>query len=258
MTSPPNESNRLPWTLTGAFAVAALLVLLVVALPARKQRDELSQKVDTLTAELNAAKAATTDQERAISELLEDKDNLAEQKTAVQEQLKLAVEEKEAAVVELSRAKKELESALGTQISSGDVLIQERKGELVIDVSDRLLFNTGETGVNDAGRVLLHDVAKSMKRLSQAQVFRVGGHTDFQRVVTKDLAERYPTNWELSAARATNVVRFLQEEGKVPGHQLIAAGFSQYRPTATNQTDAGRQRNRRIEIVLQRTRKTAS
>jgi chemotaxis protein MotB len=93
-----------------------------------------------------------------------------------------------------------------------------------------------------------------MKRLPRSQVFRVGGHTDSQRVVSKELVEQYPTNWELAAARATNVVRHLQDEGKVPGRQLMAASFSQYQPATSNKTDKGRQKNRRIEIVLLRKR----
>lgn len=62
--------------------------------------------------------------------------------------------------------------------------------------------------------------------------------------------ERFPTNWELSTARATNVVRFLQESGNIPGERLVAMGFAQYRPAASNASASGRQQNRRIELVL--------
>jgi chemotaxis protein MotB len=68
--------------------------------------------------------------------------------------------------------------------------------------------------------------------------------------VTPGLRERYPTNWELSAARATNVVRHLQEKARLPGERLVASGFAQYRPAASNRSQAGRRQNRRIEIVL--------
>lgn len=243
------------WLGIAGSGVAAALILFQVALPARKERDALKDELQRVNDELATARGAAQAQEALLTQLLADKDNLTEQKLAVQEQLTQAIAEKESAVAELERARKELSDALGTQISSGDVLIQERKGELVIDVSDRLLFDSGETEINDAGKTLLREVAKTMRRLSPAQVFRVGGHTDTQRIVTPKLAERYPTNWELSTARASNVVRFLQEDGRVPGNQLIAAGFSQYRPVSTNQSDAGRQKNRRIEIVLQRIHK---
>jgi chemotaxis protein MotB len=78
----------------------------------------------------------------------------------------------------------------------------------------------------------------------------VGGHTDQMRVSNPETQERFPTNWELSTARATNVVRFLEDRGKLPGSRLVAAGFSQFRPVASNTTEQTRQQNRRIELVL--------
>jgi chemotaxis protein MotB len=89
-----------------------------------------------------------------------------------------------------------------------------------------------------------------MRRLPDEQVYQVGGHTDSRPITTRKLVERYPTNWELSTSRATNVARFLEEEGHIPGKQLVAAGFAQYRPTSNNRTRRGRRQNRRIEIVL--------
>ena len=63
-------------------------------------------------------------------------------------------------------------------------------------------------------------------------------------------ASKFPTNWELSVARATNVVRFLQEKAKVPGERLVASGYGEFHPVASNKSSAGRARNRRIEILL--------
>src|SRR5690606_19601564 len=104
------------------------------------------------------------------------------------------------------------------------------------------------------GKEFLHQVADSLRRLPRKQVFQVAGHTDSQRVVSKELLERFPTNWELSATRATNVTRFLQEKGRIPGRQLVAAGYAEHRPSSTNQSEAGRRKNRRIEITLLRTK----
>ena len=67
--------------------------------------------------------------------------------------------------------------------------------------------------------------------------------------ITGNLAKRYPTNWELSAARAVNVARFLQQAGVEP-ERLSATGRSEYEPKAANDTDEGRRKNRRIEILL--------
>jgi chemotaxis protein MotB len=205
-----------------------------------------------LEGELTSTKQAAETQRSQVETLLKDKDTLSQEASATKMRLEQAIADKEAALSELEQAKKELSETLGTQIAAGDVLIKEVKGELVVDVADKLLFDTGEAEINEAGQQFLAQVAKSMKRLPASQIFQVGGHTDSQRVVSKELVERFPTNWELAAARATNVVRFLQETGKVAGRQLLAAAFSQYRPASTNKTEQGRQQNRRIEIVLLR------
>jgi chemotaxis protein MotB len=63
------------------------------------------------------------------------------------------------------------------------------------------------------------------------------------------LAKKFPTNWELSAARATNVARYLQEQGIDPAH-LSTAAYGEYKPVAGNDTTEGRAKNRRIEIIL--------
>ena len=81
------------------------------------------------------------------------------------------------------------------------------------------------------------------------RVIQVQGHTDNVPIKGR-LAERFPTNWELSAARAVNVVRFLHEEAGLDPQSLSATGVSEYRPRAANDTDEGRQKNRRIEILL--------
>src|SRR5690606_78965 len=155
--------------------LSAGLIAVFVALPALQHSEEVARELEQAKAELSSAKSAASAQEAQLAELLADKDNLTQTNTAVREQLESALREKETALAELEQTRKELNEAFGTQISAGDVLIQERKGELVIDVSDRLLFDSGETEVNDKGKTFLREVAKTMRRLPAAQVFRVGG-----------------------------------------------------------------------------------
>lgn len=252
MTHPARPTHRawLPWLLSGA-SVAAILVLLVKGvLPATERAERAQQEVTRLQQELGATQQAVAEERAKMEQLLQAKDSLNEERTAIAQRLEAALKEKEEALAALEAARKDLTDTLESQIAAGDVLIQERKGELVVDVADQLLFDVGSSDLNAKGKELLKRVATSMRRLPAQQVFQVGGHTDSQPVVSKDLAKRFPTNWELSAARATNVVRFLQETGRVPGKQLVAAAFSQHRPTASNRSEAGRKKNRRIEIVL--------
>ena len=79
---------------------------------------------------------------------------------------------------------------------------------------------------------------------------QVSGHTDDSPITNADIKAKYDSNWELSASRAVNVVRFLAETAKVPPGRLVAAGHGQYRPIASNVTPKGRAQNRRIEILL--------
>jgi chemotaxis protein MotB len=157
--------------------------------------------------------------------------------------------EKEKVEAELKRVQTELSSILEPQISAGNVRIKRRGNELVVDVSDQILFDSGRAEINEGGQKVLAQVAPSLGGL-KTYTIQVGGHTDRTRVVNPETQERFPTNWELSTARATNVVRFLEERGKIPGARLVATGFAQFRPLAGNATADERQKNRRIELVL--------
>lgn len=249
---PKAKEPRLAWAVAAGCGVLALLVWLLMVLPQKERAELLEKDVARLKGELEATKVSADGLTQQIDTLLKDKDSLSQEATVTKVRLDQALEEKAEALAALEKAKEDLSKTLGTQIAAGDVLIKEVKGELVVDVADKLLFDSGQATLNEEGEKLLDEVAKSMRRLSPHQIFQVGGHTDSQRVVSKELVEQYPTNWELAAARATKVVRHLQDKGRVPGRQLVAASFSQYRPASSNKTEQGRQKNRRIEIVLLR------
>ena len=95
---------------------------------------------------------------------------------------------------------------------------------------------------------MLSRVGAVLARVEDKQI-QVAGHTDGAPISAR-LAERYPSNWELSTSRATNVVRFLEEKAHVPPRRLVASGHGPFHPIASNATPAGRARNRRIEILL--------
>jgi chemotaxis protein MotB len=91
-------------------------------------------------------------------------------------------------------------------------------------------------------------IAKSIKDHKEQRVV-VEGHTD-DKAIRSRLKNTFPSNWELSAARAAAVVRFLQLQGMVDPQRLSVQGYSYYHPVATNKTEKGRRQNRRIEIIL--------
>lgn len=158
---------------------------------------------------------------------------------------------------ELAAKKEELEkksatydslvSQLQKEISEGKIKITEGKNRLSVELIDKVLFDSGSTTIKPEGEAALRKVAGVFRGINDKQIL-VEGHTD-GIAIAGALMETYPTNWELSVARATKVVRFLEDAGVPPGN-LGAAGFSKFRPVATNETDEGKRLNRRIEIVL--------
>ena len=113
---------------------------------------------------------------------------------------------------------------------------------------DRVLFDSGQAQVKPAGLKVLKQVSDVLKKVTDKQV-RIEGHTDNVPIGVK-LREKFATNWELSTARATSVVRYLIEEGGVDRTMLAAGGYADTRAVESNDTDAGKAANRRIEIVL--------
>jgi chemotaxis protein MotB len=164
------------------------------------------------------------------------------------EQEKLSVQQKEKEVSELDKTRKEIESSLKEQIAKKDIKLEEIQGKLKVTFVDKILFDSGSVMIKTKGQEVLLKLADSF-RDSRDQNIAVEGHTDDVQIGSA-LLDRFPTNWELSAARATAVVRFLQEKGNIAPERLTASGFSFYRAVATNETPEGREQNRRIEIIL--------
>nr|WP_281357790.1 OmpA family protein [Desulfobacter latus] len=112
-------------------------------------------------------------------------------------------------------------------------------------MSDLLLFSAGGTELSPKGLEILEKVAAVLSRL--AYHVKIRGHTDSEPITSPI----YPSNWELSSARASTVARLLVKYG-VPPFYISAEGYAQYHPVATNDTALGRARNRRVEIVYER------
>ena len=125
--------------------------------------------------------------------------------------------------------------------------IEVQGQELRILLPERLLFESGEAEPTDEGLALLGRLGPHLQGMTRGQVV-VEGHTD-DEVIAGRLAERFPTNWELSTARASHVVRRFVDDGLGPA-RVRAVGFADTRPVAPNTSDEGRARNRRIEIRI--------
>jgi len=129
-------------------------------------------------------------------------------------------------------------------IDAGQLKITTRNGRLVLQLPNDVLFDSGQTAIKPQGKTAIDQVAVVFKTVS-GRSFQVAGDTDNLPIQTT----RFPSNWELSTARAVEVVKRLVAQGVDP-KALSAAGYGEFDPVASNDTPDGRARNRRIEITL--------
>jgi chemotaxis protein MotB len=154
---------------------------------------------------------------------------------------------KEEKVKEVSGTYEQLLTNMKNEIAKGQVTISELKGKLTVNMEAAILFDSGRADVKPEGLDILNKMVETLKNVSDKAI-RIEGHTDVVQI-SGVLARTFPTNWELSAARAINVTKFLQEQGIDP-RNLSAAAFAEHKPVADNSTKEGKAKNRRIEITL--------
>jgi chemotaxis protein MotB len=164
------------------------------------------------------------------------------------EKERAVVQQKDQKISDLERTRAEIENSLKEQIAQKNIKIEEIEGKLKVTFVDKILFDSGSVKIKPKGKEVLLTLADSFQD-NKKQMIVVEGHTDNVQIGFA-LQDRFPTNWELSTARATSVVRFLQEKGNIAPERLTASGFSYFKPVDTNETDEGRKQNRRIEIIL--------
>jgi chemotaxis protein MotB len=173
-----------------------------------------------------------------------------QQITSLQQQV--ATTEKEKAALAESHKQSEsqydaLVKKLAAEVQQGQLQVRRYQNMLTVEAADQIFFDSGKAELKPSGKEILNKLADALKSYTD-KVIRVIGYTD-NVPVAPSLQKVYPSNWELSVARATSVVRYLQNAG-VPPDRLVASGRGEYAPVASNDTAEGRQKNRRIEIML--------
>ena len=129
-------------------------------------------------------------------------------------------------------------------IDAGKLDITTRHGQIVLALDTDVLFDAGKTDIKADGKAALGEVAEALRGLKNRR-FQVAGHTDTTPIKTKE----FPSNWELSSARAIAVVKLLVSKGVRP-EVISAAAHAEFDPAESNASNKGREKNRRIEIVL--------
>lgn len=237
-SSSSGGGGLLPWVLLFLLLVAVGAGFTFVFLPLRQEAETSRRLLLELNDTVTKLHQQVASLETSRASLAQARDNLAAE-----------VDAKEQDLQQLQQTEEELAQKLASEVQAGDVAIRREKGELVVDLVDQILFDSGAATLHARGRAVLKQVADSLRKVHET--IEVRGHTDAQPIA-KQLVRHFASNWELSTERATHVVRFLQDDCALSGSRLIAAGFAQYRPVADNKSERGRRLNRRIELVLLR------
>jgi chemotaxis protein MotB len=232
-------NQRLIWPtiLTGALLTAAC-------------GNELEEENQRLSAELAQLQQDHQASQSRLNELQQQNDDLMKKLAALGLRGEELERELEAARKreEMNRARlasfRQMLAQFRSLIEAGKLKVKIVRGKMIVELPEGVLFDSAKAEVKDEGQATLDEVATVLAEIPNRQ-FLVAGHTDNVPIRSR----RYPSNWELSAARGVNVARYLAEHG-LPADRIGAAGFADNEPVASNDSDEGRAMNRRIEIVL--------
>ncbi len=227
---------------------AALLGAAALGCTTREQYDAKAREADAAKQQAAQLQQQLTADEQQITQL---KGALGmAQSQAITDEQKSQLDEAKRAMQEAQERGKlldDLQSKFKRMIDAGHLRVTTRHGRVVLQLHNDVLFDKGEAEVKADGKAALTEVASTLRSVG-AKRFQVAGHTDPEPITT-DKKKDFPTNWELSAARAIAVVKYLVSQGVDPG-ELSAAGYGPYDPVASNATPDGQAKNRRIEITL--------
>jgi chemotaxis protein MotB len=209
-----------------------------------KERDDLQKKMD-------AATALILELKDRLTKLGQNVENLSSERG----QLQAGLEDAKARLEELRKQKAAAEARAATfrtlmeklrsMIDAGQIKVTIRNGRMLIALPNDVLFDSGKTAVKAEGKEAIGKIAQVLSTIADRR-FLVTGHTD--NVPIK--SSRFRSNWELSTARAVEVLQLLLAGGMKP-QVLGAAGYAEVDPVAANDTPEGKAQNRRIEIVLE-------
>jgi len=188
--------------------------------------------------------------DQKVKELESQRSGLENQQTALRSEV-VTLEKQRAQLEAQNRQTRaqydSLSRNLNEEVQKGQVQLRQYKDMLTVEVAEQLFFDSGKATLKDSGKAVLRKVGEALKGYDD-KIIRVVGHTD-NVPIGKSMQAQFPSNWELSAARATTVVRSLEAAG-VPPERLAASGRAEYSPVASNDDPDGRRKNRRIEITL--------
>jgi chemotaxis protein MotB len=214
------------------------------------ERDAARSEASRVASDLEAARSRASRAEGELGACQAERRKVEGEAQVLRQELAACRREAEAARAEAASLKEReeaLRARLQTELDAKTVEIETLRGRLSVRVLDRILFPSGSADILPAGRAVLDKVAGVLA--GGAERIRVEGHTD-EIPIGPRLKDKWFSNWELSAARAASVVRYLQYGRGIEPARLEAVGLAFYHPLGPNDTAEQRQRNRRVELVL--------
>ena len=246
--------------------IRTLLVVVLVALGAmscvkKSTYQKALAREAKLKVELAESQRKLAETEQTLSQKIKDLESqlgvLDETTKTKEEELGKARTEKEATMAELAELRRQKEAAekriaaykalqdkFRALVDTGKLKVVFRNGQMTLKLPSGILFPSGSADLSKGGETAIADVVKVLMDFKDRR-FVVAGHTDIQPIKTAP----FPNNWYLSTARANSVVQSMIKDG-FPPKNLSAAGYGEFDPVAPNTTTAGREQNRRIEIIL--------
>ena len=207
----------------------------------RRNIVDLRDHVADLKKENNLLKTEISALQDQVAELREKNNVLQSEAHAIERQ-------RQEDILEMKGTYEHLLEDMKSEIDKGKITITQLKGKLKVNMLDEILFDSGKTTIKTQGVEVLDRVGNILMEVKDKAI-TIEGHTD-NVPIGAELSRKYPTNWELSAARACNVARYLQEKIGIDPIFLSATGYGEYQPIASNETEEERAKNRRIEILL--------
>ena len=243
-----------------------------------QQMEELQFQINTQQVNLEQQKRVITKQQETYQSFAQEKENELAQR---EEQINVLQQEMDQLVIRLEEIEEtqrfdlpteeteiiageiqeienfdlpteEIKATLATMldkyVANGQISIHERDRMPFVRVNSRSIFTPQQAYIQGAGFAMLDDISTSLKKIDGVHI-QVEGHTD-NHSPRVDIRKKFPTNWELSSARAVNIVRYFVERGKMDAENLSAVALSSSNPIASNETENGQQDNRRLEILI--------
>lgn len=196
--------------------------------------NDLSNKSDSQMAQLNKDLKAKSNE-------LELKENMLQEREQRLKEMEAIVSRQDSITKTLNKIVKD--ALLG--FKADELSVEMKNGKVYVSMTDKLLFKSGSAAVEDKGKLAIKKLAEVLNKNNDIDI-AIEGHTDNVPIKTNI----YKDNWDLSVARATSIVRMLNEEYSVNPIRLTASGKGEYFPVATNDNPEGRAKNRRTEIIL--------